>query len=322
MNPSRDVAAIGPMTTTAQPKRRIPTRGTLFMGFVLLLIVAFGRSLYSLFTTAFQSDLNSYIVLIPFVVLYFVHLERGQYSSSRRTSLGWAVLPAIAGFCALGARLGPGLSENDRLSVLTFAFICFVWTGGFLFLGSKWMTSASFPMLFLIFLTPLPDRLVGWMETGLQLASAEAANLFFAVSGTAAMKTGTVFQLPGISLQVAQECSGMKSSWVLFITSIIAAKLFLWKPWTRAVLVAAVIPLGILRNGFRIMVIGLLCVHIDPDMIHSWIHRRGGPVFFALSLIPLMILLWWLRKQQPRTASAEPAGEHHGRDPVSHSATV
>jgi exosortase C (VPDSG-CTERM-specific) len=304
MNSSRDVAALASTDTTSEPNRGIEKRGAMFVGYVLALILAFGKNLFSLFTTAFQSDLNSYIVLIPFVVLYFVYLERGQYSSVRKTSLGWAVGSAIAGVSAIvfSTWLTPALSDNDRLSFLTFAFVCCVWAGGFLFMGSKWMASAAFPMLFLIFLTPLPDRVVRLMETGLQLASAEAANLFFAASGTAAMQTGTIFQLPGITLQVAQECSGMKSSWVLFITSIIAAKLFLSRPWTRAVLILAVIPLGILRNGFRIMVIGLLCVHISPDMIHSWIHRRGGPVFFALSLIPLMLLLWWLRKRQPGTA--------------------
>ena len=54
-------------------------------------------------------------------------------------------------------------------------------------------------------------------------------------------------------------------------------------------LVAFVIPLAILRNGFRILVIGLLCVNVGPQMIHSLIHRRGGPLFFMLSLIPFFL---------------------------------
>ena len=42
-------------------------------------------------------------------------------------------------------------------------------------------------------------------------------------------------------------------------------------------LVACVIPLGILRNALRIVVIGMLCMSQGPHMIDSWIHRRGGP---------------------------------------------
>jgi exosortase/archaeosortase family protein len=65
-------------------------------------------------------------------------------------------------------------------------------------------------------------------------------------------------------------------------------------------LVALVIPLAIARNGFRILVIGLLCVYIGPHMSDSFIHHRGGPIFFALSLIPLSLFLFWLRRHDKR----------------------
>jgi exosortase/archaeosortase family protein len=71
------------------------------------------------------------------------------------------------------------------------------------------------------------------------------------------------------------------------------------------VLVAFVIPLGILRNGFRILVIGLLGVYVGPYMVDSPIHHHGGPLFFALSLIPLFILLWWLWHQEQRLNLAD-----------------
>jgi len=96
---------------------------------------------------------------------------------------------------------------------------------------------------------------------------------------------------------VAKECSGIRSSLVLVITSLLAANMFLRTTWRRALLVVAVIPLGLLRNGLRILVISLLCVHIGPEMINSVIHRRGGPLFFVASLIPLFVLLWWLRRR-------------------------
>ena len=62
-----------------------------------------------------------------------------------------------------------------------------------------------------------------------------------------------------------------------------------------------VIPLALLRNGFRIVTVGLLCVHVSPDMINSYIHRKGGPIFFALSLIPFFALLILLRKLGRKT---------------------
>jgi exosortase/archaeosortase family protein len=132
--------------------------------------------------------------------------------------------------------------------------------------------------------------------------------MYFNMAGTTLVRHGTVFELPGIVLAVAQECSGIRSSWVLFITSLLASHLFLNTPWRKFVLVAFVIPLGILRNGFRIMVIGLLCIHVGPHMIDSVIHRRGGPVFFALSLVPLFLLAWWLRRQEQRAGATSHVG--------------
>ena len=162
------------------------------------------------------------------------------------------------------------------------------------------MAAAAFPIAFLIFMVPLPDAAVNWLENASMLASAEAAALYFSLAGTPLVRTGTVFELQGIVIRVAQECSGIRSSWVLFIASLLASHVFLRTRWRRIVLVAFVIPLGILRNGFRILVIGLLCVHVGPHMINSVIHRRGGPFFFALSLVPLFLLVWWLRRQEQR----------------------
>jgi exosortase C (VPDSG-CTERM-specific) len=192
------------------------------------------------------------------------------------------------------------LSINDELALTTLAFVSFVAAGGFFLLGSQWMAAAAFPVAFLIFTVPLPDTAVIWVESALVLASAEAAALYFYIAGTPLVRQGTVFELPGIVLHVAQECSGIHSSWVLFISSLLASHLFLRTQWRRIVLVTFVIPLGILRNGFRILVIGLLCVHVGPHMIDSVVHHRGGPLFFALSLVPLFLLSWWLRRREQR----------------------
>ncbi|MGH8024261.1 MAG: exosortase/archaeosortase family protein, partial [Limisphaerales bacterium] len=86
---------------------------------------------------------------------------------------------------------------------------------------------------------------------------------------------------------------------------ITAAWLFLASPWTRAALMLAIIPLALMRNGFRIYVIGRLCIAFGPQILDSAIHRHGGPLFFALSLIPLFLLLFILRKME-RT-SREPS---------------
>jgi exosortase len=139
--------------------------------------------------------------------------------------------------------------------------------------------SLCFPFRVLIFMVPPPASVVNWLETASKLASAEAAALLFAMTGTPVLRDGTILQLPGIVIEVAQECSGIRSSWALFITSLLASYIFLKSPWRRVILVAFVIPLGIVRNGFRILVIGLLCIQIGPQMIHGVIQQAGRSTF-------------------------------------------
>jgi exosortase C (VPDSG-CTERM-specific) len=240
---------------------------------------------------------------VPFISAYLIFMRRKKLCCRYGSSPLLAVVSLTAGLAALATacrlrvtdRL---LSHNDYLALMAFSFVCLLTAAGFLFLGRKWVATAAFPIAFLILIVPLPDRAAQCLETASQLASTDAAHLFFILSGTPVSREGTVFQLPGIMFQVAQECSGIHSSWVLFITSLLAAHLFLKNPWRRTLLVLFVIPLGILRNGFRILVIGLLCVHINPQMIHSTIHTQGGPLFFVVSLLPLFFLLWWLRSYE------------------------
>ena len=282
-----------------------------FAGWCIYLVIlcgAFALPLREFITYARHSEVHSYVLLIPFVTAYLIYIRWKQLSRELSTAWGNALLFALAGTAALSASLYfTELGQNDYTTLIALSFVCLVIAGTFLFLGSKWARSAMFPLFFLAFMIPLPEAAVDFLENASKEASAEVANWLFLISGTPALRIGTVFQLPGISIMVAKECSGIRSSLVLVITSLLAANMFLRTTWRRALLVGAVIPLGLLRNGFRILVISLLCVHIGPEMINSPIHRRGGPIFFVASLIPLFVVLWWLRRgemaaQQPRTS--------------------
>jgi len=274
--------------------------------FVIVLLAAFGQPLLGLANYAAHSSLHSYILLIPFVSGYLLYLRRDQLPKKRVADIPPGIFVLAGGlgvflFTHWLAFAGRVPADNYYFVLLTISFLCCLGAGGFFFFGRDWMRAAAFPLAYLIFMIPMPDAMADALESASKYASAEVANLLFQLSGTPFLRAGRVFQLPNITIEVAQECSGIRSSWVLLMTGILAANLFLKTSWRRIVLVACIIPLAILRNGFRILVIGLLCVNAGPQMIHSPIHTRGGPIFFVLSLIPLLLLLWWLRNSEIRT---------------------
>lgn len=293
------------------PKERVRTgagRSALFWLLAIVLGVIFVKPLRLLVHLALTTELHSHILLVPVASLYLVYLSRDQLPRKSRPWIsGFLTLSAAAGSILGLAYLSPAASMWDQqLALLILAFVCLLSAISCLILGREYMRAVAFPFAFLIFLVPLPGLVADWLETASQFASAEVADFLFTLFATPVLRDGLFFQLPGITIRVAQECSGIRSSLVLFMTSLLASYLFLRSGWRRAILVAFVIPLALLRNGLRIAFIGWLCANYGPGMIDSPIHHQGGPVFFAASLVPLLALVWVLRRGEEKGVSGRP----------------
>ena len=168
------------------------------------------------------------------------------------------------------------------------------------------MRAYAFAFGMLVFIVPMPLFMMDGIEVFLQYGSAYTTHAMYWLARMPFVRTDLVFHLPGIALRVAPECSGIHSTWILFITSLLAGHLFLRTTRNKVILAVAVLPLALLRNGFRVFTLGELCVHISPDMIDSPIHHKGGPLFFVLSLVPFFFLLWFLLRREKANLSPEP----------------
>lgn len=275
------------------------------------LILAFASPLLGLIKFAAQSSLYSHTLLIPLVSLYLiwsVGIDRSPIKLIKRSAgIGLLAFGLIsAGVCELARSSGLFSSEQDYLGWIILSFVACVAGLSGVYLGNTRLRTIAFPLGILVFMAPLPLLLEQKINDILQQASAEAALGLFKLLGTPVFYSQLIFKLPGIALEVAPECSGIHSSLILFITSLLAGFLFLRSPSKCVILALATLPLAVLRNGVRIAIIGEMCVHGGPEMIDSQLHRRGGPLFFALSLIPLSLLLWWLwRSDGGRIKSSE-----------------
>jgi exosortase C (VPDSG-CTERM-specific) len=306
------------MNTTAAPgdKPLAPSfpahdRTTLVRTLLALgcLSLAYAGVILDLFGFARENELYSHLPLIPLIVAYLIWGQRVKLASTRAMSS-----PGAAGaVCFLGLALVSGYgvalahgwspSRQDKLFVLILSYLLIGLGLALYFLGKRWLWTIAFPLGMLLLMPPLPLGVERGMERFLQEASAEAAWVLFQMVGAPVIHNGLVFDLPDLPIKVAQECSGIRSSLVLVITSLIASYLFLRGYVRRTLLFLITIPLGIVRNGFRIFVIGELCVYGGPDMLNSWVHKKGGPLFFVLSLSVLWVALAVLRAgERPRAS--------------------
>jgi len=175
--------------------------------------------------------------------------------------------------------------------------------GAFIFTyGTKAFLSALFPMLFLVFMIPFPYEMMEKIITFLQKGSTEFANFLLWLSHVPYYREGFVFHTASIDVEVAPECSGIRSGLALLITALLAGYLFLNSWWRRAILVLCVIPMTMLKNGIRITTLTLLSTYVDPRILQSPLHREGGIPFFILALLLMAPILYFLRRREEKAS--------------------
>jgi len=154
-------------------------------------------------------------------------------------------------------------------------------------------------------MTPLPAVVAEHTVAALQKGSADTSYALFRLIGMPIIRDGFRFSLPGVDIEIAEQCSGIRSGLSLFITGLLAGHVFLQSTWKKAFLALCTLPIAIFKNAVRIVTISWLGVHVNPDFFHGELHRQGGLPFSLLALALLIFLLWLLRHP---SSSKTPAG--------------
>ena len=277
-------------------------RNLLFLLFNVVMLAMFYHPLKELMGLVFRSELYSHIILIPIVSGYFIYLKRRIIFSDLEYSFKSGITVIAIGIILYCIAIEQEilLDQNDYLALTIFSAIILLIGGVVLFYGIKSFRAAVFPLLFLFFLTPIPTIAVEKIVLLLQMGSAEATHGFFKLAGVPVLREGFTFNLPGMSIEVAKQCSGIRSSIALFITSIIAGQFFLRTGWKKVVLVLSIFPITIFKNGLRIATLSLLGTYVDSRILGSELHKSGGIPFFFVALVFLAPVLWVLRKSETK----------------------
>ncbi len=249
-------------------------------------------------------ELYSHIILIPLVSCYLLFSRRKTVFSHVHYSYaaGGALISSglLVHFLSAGPYAGLGLEGS--LSAIALSAVL-LWVGDFVFFfGVHAARKAAFPLLFLLFVVPIPSAAVESIIAVLRRCSTEVADGLFALTGVPYIREGFTFHLKTLSVEVAEQCSGIRSSLALFITGVLAGHIFLRTGWKKAALVLSIFPITIFKNGLRVVTLSLLGAYVDPAILSSALHKRGGIPFFVLALALWAPVLWLLRKSE-RTGS-------------------
>lgn len=283
-------------------------RHAMFVAFIVISSVAFYKTLGAVIRYSLaSSDSSSHIVLIPIISFFLLYLERQRIFSVTRASIVPGASLALLGILLdwLVNRSSIPQEGNWRLCLETLCVVL-VWIAGFLLCyGFAALRAAAFPLLFLLLMVPLPDVILDRAVYALQSGSTEISYLIFQLVGTPVSRHGFLLSVPGVTIEVAKECSSIRSSIALFITCLLAAHLYIRTAWKKFVFVILGLLLSVVKNGIRITTLTLLSVYVDPGFLYGRLHRQGGFVFFLIALLILLPVFLWMEKSDKKR---KPAG--------------
>ena len=275
-----------------------------FLPGLALLLAAFGPTLAAWLRCAVGDELQSHLPAIPLLCWWLAARVPAEPGTAPRA--GSRNLPALLTALGLLLFLLPGalaasgfdISPLDRIAARMLALVALIaaWCG--VSLGPARLRALAFPLGLLVLAVPLPLATRAALETALQHGSAAVAATLFDLAGVPVYARGLILHLPSVTLAVAPECSGLRSSLALLIATLVAGRLWLQRPAHTALLALAILPVSLLRNGLRIFALGTLSHHWGNWVLTSPLHQHAGPVMFALSLLPMGLLLGWLRRRE------------------------
>jgi exosortase len=263
-------------------------------------ILFWWRPLVSALDLALANEAYTHILLILPLSVSLIYLDRDALRTvaEGRISVGSAVLVG-AGVLACFARWGhTNILQGGELSLSMFALVTW-WIGSvMLCFGVEVFRSFMFPLCFLFLIVPIPEFALSWIVEFLQQQSAIAARILFWAVGVPVTGDGIMLSIPGLDIEVARECSSIRSSMMLVVTTMVLAHLFLRSWWRKTLLIVATIPLSVAKNGLRIFTITMLGTRVDPRFLDGKLHHNGGIIFLGVAIVAEVALLWILRRTE------------------------
>jgi exosortase len=273
-----------------------------FITTLLVSLILFWAPLQQLMKFANRSE-YSYIPLIPAISAFLIVFRRNTIFRAARIS------PQIGSFVVGGSILVLAMSKFLRIDPigrleLSALAIVGTWCGLFiLWYGTRATRVAILPLFLLLFMIPASERVMNAVVGFLQHGSAVLSYHLFRAIGVPAVREGMVISLPRLAIEVAPECSGIRSSISLLILTLAGANLYLRSGWNKVLLVSILIPLVIVKNAIRIVTLSTLALYVNPSFLTGRLHHKGGIVFFLIAVAMLFPIVAIMRRYEKKEHS-------------------
>ena len=266
----------------------------------ILLIGIYFQVIIELVVQWWDDPNYSHGFLIPLVSGFFVWKARKKLGTLPTQNSNWGLLVLVAGLelYVVGTAAMEYFSVRFSMVVVVIGLVLY-------FGGKKFLKTLWFPLVFLVFMIPIPYVIYYSVTFPMQLFSSKLACGFLQLSGLSVMRQGNVIHLPNYSLEVIEACSGLRS--LMTLSALGAAMAYM----TQKSLVGGVIvffssiPIAIGANVFRLVITALGAFLISPKFAEGFLHEASGLVVFLSGLFCLSLVAVAVRQLEKRIVKVE-----------------
>jgi len=249
---------------------------------VVGLMVLYHGVVYHLGLDWYRDPDYSHGFLVPFLSMYFLWERWGNLKKSAIRPSPWGVGLLGFGLCMLMVGVIGAELYTQRVS-----FIVVLAGLVLLLFGWEYLWMVSFPIAFLIFMVPLPTIVVNSIAFPLQLFAAKTATFCLFSLGIPALREGNLIALAGMTLEVNEACSGLRSLLALLALGTVYGYISQKDLWKRWMLVLLSIPIAIIANAVRVSGTGILAYVWGVEVAQGFYHLFEGWVVFVVAFILL-----------------------------------
>jgi exosortase len=198
----------------------------------------------------------------------------------------WLVFPLV--LLSLVSYIFADYAEIQTLSPL--AMILFLGSSLFFLFGKQFFKVCSFPLFLLLFMVPVPAQIYAELTIPLQLFVTKTTALILSFIGIPHLREGNVLHLPEHTMQVVQACSGLRSIMSLLTLGVVIGYFSLASNLLRTILFVFAIPIAILVNVVRLLLIVIILYYYNFDLASGMPHTVLGILVFCLAILFFILL--------------------------------
>lgn len=221
--------------------------------------------------------------LVPVIAGYFLYRRRDELKTARSVSsnLGLVVIVLALVLLIAASLASEQFSLRASLVMLISGMVLF-------FYGAEVFRITRLPLLYLLFMVPLPYIVYDALAFPLkQLVTVIAVGTLKA-AGIAVLREGNIIVFPSITLEVADACSGIRSLVSLLALGTAQAFILGITPLKRWIMILAAVPIAILANALRVIVTGILSQRWGNAAAEGFFHEFAGMAVFVLAMALLI----------------------------------